>query len=142
MTDYPDWWVALTDVPQLAGLLRGGLLRKVRLLDIVCPDDGGRYMQIIDIGGRPLGILTNSTDKLSVQGNDAGGIGTTRRSHGHREATQGLWLDNARLFAPHLRPQVQCRHRQTRIPVAWIHQHLEAGTRRVVWPEPSHSASV
>jgi hypothetical protein len=142
VTDLQDPWVYLSSIPELATILRRGLLAKVRIFEAWCESEQNRdrLTQVIRVGGRPLALAREARPTSVVQ------VGApTRRTMRHRvQPRMGMWLDldphlyylpvelapvsESRVLTP-LRFGGQCQHEHLSIPADWLRAQVEQGVR-------------
>ena len=155
MTNLAEPWVDPAAIPELAEILRRGLLSTVRSFEGWC-ENGDRLLQVVKVHGRPLALAKAMSVAPTASPNPR------RAEHSeHRSHYQAAWLDlswdayvahiwvppeESRLLVTQqtssgpgqwvLKPYLltaQCRHGSLPVPLDWLREQVEAGvSKRVI----------
>lgn len=131
-------------IPELATILRSGLLSKVRVFEAWCTQ-GDRLAQVVRVAGRPLALSRTVTQKVST---NLGRSELNSTKWEHRGGVLAMWLDLDwnRYYLPYNPPKLgesvvlqpigfpsQCQHERASIPGFWLCQQVQEGvTKRVI----------
>ena len=129
-------------IPELAAVLRAGLLSKVRLFEAVC-ERGHRFVQVLRIAGRPLALATSTPIRQKP------GVGP-HWAPVHRGHWYGLWLDAPDIIVTledgrreyRNRFEASCQDEWVLIPTPWLRDQIAAGHRRRVIDEATRREMV
>ena len=144
-------------IPELAEILRRGLLSKVRIFEGWC-ENGDRLFQVVKVHGRPLALAEAMRVAATGSPNARSGQHSEHRSH-----WEAAWLDlswDAYFARIWVRPEesqfldtqhdspgpgqwvlkpyllnAQCQHEHLPVPLDWLREQVKAGaSKRVVTP--------